>query len=120
MNRNAPKPILVVVVMAVFFALTWISAASRVSLTNAVSSGKIKTGGTATAVVPARTIARTVSAQSETPARGGTITTDKLDYQPGETVTVRGNHWLPGETVHLKYEKKPLSLSNARSQCGCE
>jgi len=30
-----------------------------------------------------------------------TVTTDKDDYHPGETVHIRGNGWKPGETVRL-------------------
>ncbi|MDT8374113.1 MAG: hypothetical protein RQ737_09060, partial [Bacteroidales bacterium] len=38
---------------------------------------------------------------------GQTITTDKDDYSPGETVIITGTGWLPGETVRLYIEKEP-------------
>lgn len=33
---------------------------------------------------------------------GATVTTDKPDYQPGDTVTITGTGWTPGETVALE------------------
>ena len=30
-----------------------------------------------------------------------TLSTDKLDYAPGEIVYITGTGWLPGETVNL-------------------
>src|SRR5947209_7341169 len=30
-----------------------------------------------------------------------TITSDKADYAPGETVTLTGAGWQPGESVHI-------------------
>ncbi|MFO7622589.1 MAG: hypothetical protein R6W81_15215, partial [Bacteroidales bacterium] len=30
-----------------------------------------------------------------------TVSTDKLDYAPGETVTITGSDWMPGETVQI-------------------
>jgi hypothetical protein len=30
------------------------------------------------------------------------ISSDKADYAPGETVTLHGSHWAPGETVHIR------------------
>src|SRR5918999_5011079 len=30
-----------------------------------------------------------------------TVSSDKADYAPGETVTLRGTNWQPGEPVHL-------------------
>ncbi|HEX6717311.1 MAG TPA: kelch repeat-containing protein, partial [Pyrinomonadaceae bacterium] len=35
------------------------------------------------------------------------ITTDKLDYAPGETVNISGRGWQPGETVRLKIHEDP-------------
>src|SRR3982751_4987714 len=29
------------------------------------------------------------------------VWSDKLDYAPGEHVTLRGSHWHPGESVHI-------------------
>ena len=36
-----------------------------------------------------------------------TVTTDKADYQPGETVVITGTGWTAGETVKLYIEKEP-------------
>ncbi|HZY10938.1 MAG TPA: hypothetical protein VFF29_07265, partial [Bacteroidota bacterium] len=36
-----------------------------------------------------------------------TVTTDKLDYMPGEHVIVSGSGWAPGETVSLLFEESP-------------
>ena len=36
-----------------------------------------------------------------------TVTTDKSDYIPGETVVITGSGWTPGETVQLYIEKEP-------------
>src|SRR5438876_6784753 len=35
------------------------------------------------------------------PASAATVATDKPDYAPGETVTITGSGWEPGETVDL-------------------
>src|SRR5688572_2762191 len=40
---------------------------------------------------------------------GQTVLTDKPDYQPGDTVTITGSEWTPGETVSL----------HILSDCGC-
>ena len=37
------------------------------------------------------------------------ITTDKDDYYPGEIVIVKGNGWLPGETVRLTFDEVPYN-----------
>ena len=34
-----------------------------------------------------------------------TVTTDKSDYMPGETVIITGTGWLPGETVNLNVHR---------------
>ncbi|QNA43363.1 YDG domain-containing protein [Lacibacter sediminis] len=36
-----------------------------------------------------------------------TVTTDKPDYQPGDTVVITGTGWQPGETVTLDVEEDP-------------
>jgi hypothetical protein len=35
----------------------------------------------------------------------GTVKTDKADYAPGQTVTITGTGWQPGETVHLNLHR---------------
>src|SRR5688572_28036628 len=37
-----------------------------------------------------------------------TVTTDKLDYQPGEYVIITGSGWTPGETVTLHFDETPV------------
>ncbi|WP_166637240.1 HYR domain-containing protein, partial [Algoriphagus boseongensis] len=36
-----------------------------------------------------------------------TVTTDKLDYSPGEYVTITGSGWKPGETIVLHFDEEP-------------
>ena len=40
---------------------------------------------------------------------GPTVTTDRPDYQPGDTVTISGSGWLAGETVELLLEEDPAT-----------
>lgn len=42
-----------------------------------------------------------LSAFAQDAGKTGSISTDKLDYQPGETVTIAGQNWMPGETINL-------------------
>ena len=49
------------------------------------------------------------SAQSSAELYGfATITTDKEDYAPGETVTITGSGWQPGESVALVLREDPI------------
>ena len=36
-----------------------------------------------------------------------TVTTDKTDYSPWDTVVVTGSGWQPGETVQLVFDENP-------------
>ena len=36
-----------------------------------------------------------------------TVKTDRLDYAPGETVTITGSGWQPGERVTLTLDEFP-------------
>ncbi|HSF53918.1 MAG TPA: hypothetical protein VLA71_09215, partial [Algoriphagus sp.] len=36
-----------------------------------------------------------------------TVTTDKLDYAPGEYVIITGTGWEPGERVDFHFEETP-------------
>jgi hypothetical protein len=58
------------------------------------SGGVIVTGG----VSGSGKVLRTMAALESSPA---TVTTDKTDYQPGDTVIISGTGWEPGETVQL-------------------
>src|SRR5712691_9237565 len=93
MSRNAPKCILGAVVVAVFFALTWSTTAARLSITTAGSAVK----PTTTALAPLPIKLRSYRASALT----ATVTTDKVDYQPGDTVVITGTGWQAGETVAL-------------------
>ncbi|WP_165930057.1 gliding motility-associated C-terminal domain-containing protein, partial [Flavobacterium caseinilyticum] len=41
-------------------------------------------------------------------AQTATVTTNKLDYTPGQTVIITGTNWQPGETVKLTLVETPL------------
>src|SRR5438093_4259914 len=41
------------------------------------------------------------------PASAATVATDKPDYAPGQTVTITGSGWEPGETVVLVLHEDP-------------
>lgn len=54
---------------------------------------------------------------------GPTVTTDKEDYQPGDTVTISGSGWQAGETVELLIEEDtpgadPLVFSSVADDNG--
>ncbi|SHM17119.1 hypothetical protein, partial [Flavobacterium xinjiangense] len=49
-----------------------------------------------------------LSFSTEALAQSSTVTTDKLEYAPGQYVIVTGANWLPGETVKLTFEETPL------------
>ena len=40
-------------------------------------------------------------------ANAATVTTDKPDYSPGETVIITGTGWQPGETIKLLLKEQP-------------
>jgi hypothetical protein len=44
------------------------------------------------------------------PVHAQTVTTDKADYYPGESVIVTGNGWLPGERVSLFFSETPYQF----------
>src|SRR5213080_2622205 len=45
-------------------------------------------------------------------ADSATVSTDKLDYPPGQTVVITGSGWAPGEAVSLLLERDPLTHAN--------
>ncbi|KAA5548760.1 T9SS type A sorting domain-containing protein [Adhaeribacter rhizoryzae] len=45
-----------------------------------------------------------------------TVTTDKLDYQPGDIVKVTGTGWQPGETVQLHFDETPAVCANGHNR----
>ncbi len=46
----------------------------------------------------------------ETPESEATVTTDQVDYYPGETVHITGTGWEPGETVELTIERDRVPI----------
>ncbi|HET6341471.1 MAG TPA: PxKF domain-containing protein [Gemmatimonadota bacterium] len=48
-----------------------------------------------------------VRAYNEISSGNGTVRTDKDDYVPGETITVLGGGWEPGETVVMTITEEP-------------
>ncbi|MEO6683258.1 MAG: hypothetical protein ABIN48_10610, partial [Ginsengibacter sp.] len=44
-------------------------------------------------------------------AQTATVTTDKLDYAPGEYVIITGTGWQPGETVNFHFDETPKPAS---------
>ena len=47
------------------------------------------------------------SVRASESATGPTVTTDKLDYPPGDTVTISGSGWQAGETITLLLTEDP-------------
>src|SRR5206468_11320523 len=45
-------------------------------------------------------------------AQNPTITTDRDDYAPGETVVITGSGWMPGETVSMLLFEEPWGQLN--------
>src|SRR5215211_6579918 len=52
-------------------------------------------------VFPAAAFAEVISPDGTTASSTPTIQSDKDDYAPGETVTLTGSNWQPGESVHI-------------------
>src|SRR3989449_7387413 len=46
-------------------------------------------------------------AVSTAQAHAATVTTDQPDYHPGQTVTITGSAWEPGETVDMVLQEDP-------------
>jgi len=82
----------------------------QLGYTNMASGALTAAGGSVDATGGRSTAAVLVTAAGESgPADGlASITTDKQDYSPGETVTVTGSGWLPGETVSMLLHEEPL------------
>src|SRR5688500_18082404 len=65
---------------------------SKATLLFVVCAALLAVGGTAMALT---------ADPSGTTAPAPTIQSDKDDYAPGETVTLTGSNWQPGESVHI-------------------
>lgn len=44
-----------------------------------------------------------------------TVTTDRSDYQPGDTLLINGTGWLPGEIVKLNITETPILCPNGHN-----
>jgi hypothetical protein len=61
-------------------------------------------------------------AQTDTPVEPptdvstATVSTDKADYAPGDTVKVSGTGWQPGETVLLHFDETPTVCVNGHNR----
>ena len=55
-----------------------------------------------------------LSSSSVLNSSAATITTDKLDYQPGQTATVTGTGWKAGETVNIILHEDPHTHTERR------
>src|SRR5918995_1601707 len=71
----------------------------------------IACGDSITEPIPNRTAAVTpsVSFATTTAEDGLSISTDKDDYQPGDTVQFTGIGWLPGDTLDIVLTDDPLT-----------
>lgn len=62
---------------------------------------------TLTALLAAAATAVPATEAAAAAASDATVTTDKTDYQPGETVVISGSGWAAGETVSLTLKEDP-------------
>jgi HYR domain len=53
-----------------------------------------------------------MTAVAQDASKSGSISTDKLDYQPGETVTIVGQNWAPGETILLQLHEEGTGVAD--------
>src|SRR5215472_7476301 len=95
-SRVALRSLLGGAVISLFFIATWSTTASRLSsLTTTGSAGKASLAAHKPAK-PAGSKIRSALVQS-----APTVTTNYIDYQPGDTVVITGAGWAAGETVAL-------------------
>jgi Big-like domain-containing protein/PKD domain-containing protein len=85
------------------------SGGLQIGYTNMASYGLVASGGSssdATGGRSGRVVLVTMAGDVSAAASGiATVATDKEDYQPGDTVTVTGTGWDPGETVSLLFHE---------------
>jgi hypothetical protein len=82
----------------------------QIGYTNMASAGLVSLGGltkAATGGRSGRAVLATAAGDPSDPSIA-TVQTDKEDYAPGETVTITGSGWEPGETVSMKLHEDPL------------
>jgi len=91
-------------------AVTLLNNGSGLQLgyTNMASFGLLPGSGLGADAAGGRTsaIVLATSAAGGTGAGFPTVTTDREDYQPGDTITVTGAGWAPGETVSLLFHEE--------------
>jgi hypothetical protein len=84
----------------------------QIGYTNMASYGLVRGGGgaasdEATGGRTSRVVLVTAAGEPSDP-NIATVHTDKEDYAPGETVTITGSGWEPGETVAMALHEDPL------------
>src|SRR5690348_4195116 len=82
------------------------SGGLQLGYTNMASYGLVASGASqdATGARTSRVVLVTVAGDPSDPNLAA-VNTDKDDYQPGDTVTVTGTGWEPGETVSLLFHE---------------
>ncbi|HET8833457.1 MAG TPA: Ig-like domain repeat protein, partial [Gemmatimonadales bacterium] len=82
------------------------SGGLQLGYTNMASYGLVTSGAShdATGARTSRVVLATVAGDASDPNLAS-VNTDKDDYQPGDTVTVTGAGWEPGETVSLLFHE---------------
>jgi hypothetical protein len=87
--------------------ITEVAERAAYSLTPLPQSNKVVLAGGAT-----NSAAATGSAFLFSSSGNATITTDKTDYHPGETVVISGSGFQPGETVSFLMHVEPLTSAD--------
>jgi hypothetical protein len=67
------------------------------------STGKVGTGGASFSISSSTSASLSTSASTT----GATLTTDKVDYQPGEIVTFSGTGWGANDTITITIHEDP-------------
>ncbi|HMH55573.1 MAG TPA: hypothetical protein VK535_04870, partial [Gemmatimonadales bacterium] len=84
------------------------SSGLQIGYTNMASYGLVASGGgssnDATGGRTTRVVLVTMAGEASAPSTA-VVTTDKEDYQPGDTISVTGAGWEPGETVSLLFHE---------------
>src|SRR5690242_2686853 len=83
------------------------SGGLQIGYTNMASYGLLASGASndATGGRSARVVLVTVAGEPSDPTRA-TVTTDREDYAPGDSVIVTGSGWEPGESVMLLFHEE--------------
>jgi hypothetical protein len=107
MNRAPVSLIRRVRALAVLTLVAALTTAAYTSTSSAKYAGRLLGGGAS----PAKRAAAVSPALRGSPAEAGaadaSLTTDKTDYQPGETVVISGSGFAAGESVSLTLTEDP-------------